>query len=480
MRSIITLIAFTSFICGSIVAQGFGSSGAQDAKNYALGGTNATSARGVYAIGVNPANLAIRGEHSIEISSLLPIPSLNISAGNDFITINDYQYFFSGVTGTNGQVNGRYLDNSDKGKFLSLFDQGSMVNSNISTTLLSISIQSSNDVGAFGFAIQDWSSAQFSLPKQVFELFLYGNKLGKTYELNDLDAKAWYLRNYSLSYAKDLSELFPDAFKFISAGLTLKMVQGFFYAGVDKMSTTLETQNDYNILVNGNSKMLVSSSPSFGIVYDFEDENIERESNAGLFNDPAGTGFGVDFGFYADLTKAWSIAFAVTDLGSITWKEGLAEYSSSSSFLLEDITDETLVDSLADAITGTGKYTEAFSTSLSTAMKLGVGFKVHKYLKENFPGELNLEFNYQQGFNNMPSNSKDPRFSLGAEWLPLGWLSVRTGLSFGGYDDFNWAFGLGFDSGIIDFDFATAYTNSWLDGNNAKRLGVAMSTRWTF
>ncbi len=40
--------------------QGFGSSGDLDARNIALGGTNATSARGVYAIGVNPANLVSR------------------------------------------------------------------------------------------------------------------------------------------------------------------------------------------------------------------------------------------------------------------------------------------------------------------------------------------------------------------------------------------------------------------------------------
>ena len=48
------------------------------------------------------------------------------------------------------------------------------------------------------------------------------------------------------------------------------------------------------------------------------------------------------------------------------------------------------------------------------------------------------------------------------------------------YDKFNWALGLGFDSGILDFDFAAAYAHSIFDGNNAKRLGFAMSSRWTF
>ncbi|MCW8850811.1 MAG: DUF5723 family protein, partial [Melioribacteraceae bacterium] len=294
---LISIFLFSAISFG----QGFGSSGDLDARNIALGGTNATSARGVYAIGVNPANLVIEQNHKIEISSLLPLPTINVSAGNDFITLNDYQYFFSGVEGENGEISGKYLNNNEKNKFLNLFDQGSMINSNFGTNLLSFSVYPSKEIGAFGFAIHDWTSAQVNLPKQVFELLLYGNEPNKVFDLDDLDVKAWYLRNYSLTYSKDLSSFFPDAFRFVSAGLTVKMVQGLFYAGVDKMSTTLETQNDYNILVNGNSRMLVATSPSFGVVYDFEDKEIERENNIGLFNDPAGSGFGFDFGLYAEL-----------------------------------------------------------------------------------------------------------------------------------------------------------------------------------
>jgi len=478
IRNVIFLFIYC--ISSSIYGQGFGSNGALDARNIALGGTNAVSARGVQAIGVNPANLAIENEHFIEVSTLLPLPTLNITAGNDFITLNDYNYFFTGVEGENGEMNGRYLDANEKNKFLGLFDQGSMVNTNVGTTILSLSVYPSKDLGAFGFTIHDWTSVQASLPVQIFELALYGNEVNKEFELKDLDVQAWYLRNYSLTYSRDLSEYFPDAFKFISAGLTLKLVHGYFYAGIEKMNTSLKTQTDYGILVNGDSRMLIASSPNFGIVHDFEDDETERDGNPGLFNAPAGTGFGLDFGFYADLNKVWSISFALTDLGSVNWKKGTVQYTSEGDFLINDFTDEALVDSLSDAITGEGSYAQGFSTSLSTAMKMGVGFRVDKLLKGNFPGTWLLEFNYHQGFNNMPSNSKIPRFSLGSEWYPISWINIRTGISVGGYDDFNWAFGFGFDSGILDFDFASAYTHSLFDGNNAKRVGFAMSTRWKF
>ena len=114
-----------------IIAQSFGSTGSVGARNIGLGGTNVTSARGVYAVGINPANLAISQDHMIEFSTVFPLPTINVSAGNDFITLDDYQYFFTGVEGENGEITGRYLDNSEKDKFLSLFDHGSMVNSNL-------------------------------------------------------------------------------------------------------------------------------------------------------------------------------------------------------------------------------------------------------------------------------------------------------------------------------------------------------------
>ena len=147
---------------------------------------------------------------------------------------------------------------------------------------------------------------------------------------------------------------------------------------------------------------------------------------------------------------------------------------------MEDITDDELIDSIKTIITGKGASADPFSTSLSTSMALGTKVNMSKYLKTGFPGELHLEFNYHQGFNNMPANSTAPRFSLGAEWIPLSWFKFRTGFSFGGYDNFNWGMGLGFDSGIIDFDIASAYIHSLFDGNNAKRLGIAFSSRLKF
>lgn len=463
-----------------IIAQNFGSTGSVDARSIALGASNTIFSRGVNAIGVNPANLAIEGDKSIEISTVFPLPSISVFAGNDFITLNDYNYFFTGVKGNNGEITGKYLDETEKKNLLNLFNDGSKINSNAGINLFSAYVYPSKSLGAFGFSINDWVGAQFDVPQEIFELILYGNIPNKVYDLKNIDGKAWYIRNYAFSYSRDFSDVFKKAFRFFSAGFSVKMVQGFAYAGFDRINTTLKTENDYNITVNGDSRLFVATSPSFGVKYDFEGDSVDYKGDAGLFNKPAGTGLGFDFGVYAELNKAWSIAFALTDLGSINWDKRIAEYSSNGVFVLEDITDDTLVDSLTETITGKGKEGNAFSTDLATAIKIGAGLKVHEFVDGYFPGKLFVEVNYHQGFNNMPSNSKRARFSLGAEWLPWEWFAVRTGLSFGGFDKFRWGAGLGFDTGLLVLDFSTAYAHSIFNGNNAKRLGFAMSTKWVF
>ncbi|PID62651.1 MAG: hypothetical protein CR986_00825 [Ignavibacteriae bacterium] len=475
---IILIIVFTlNIVC---FAQGFGSSNSSDARTISLAGANTVFTSGVYTLGNNPANLTSSFSNNfIELSTVFPLPSVNLNLGNDFITLDDYRYFFTGVRGNNGEVSGRHLSTADKEKFMDLFQNGSMVNTNLGINLFSVSLYPSKIIGAFGFAVQDFTSAKFELPQQLIELFLYGNTAGRKFNLNNFDAEAWYVRNYALTYSKDLSNIFQDAFNFVSVGVSLKMVHGFFYAGVDKMNTTLETESDFDIVVNGDSRMLMSSSPSFGIVHDFE-KNVKREVNIGAFNKPAGKGFGADFGFYTELTKAWAIAFAVTDIGSIKWNKGTVEYVATGSYTIEDITDETLVDSLTDAISGEGRATSAFTTVLPTAMKLGVGLKVHELATPAFPGKLYIEANYHQGFNDVALNNMEPKFSISAEWIPMGWLKVRTGLSKGGIDKFNWAAGVGLNIGLVELDFAAAFADSLINGNKAKRVGFALSSRWIF
>ncbi|MCP5062729.1 MAG: hypothetical protein GY936_09720, partial [Ignavibacteriae bacterium] len=199
MKFLTKIILINILVSASIFAQGFGSHGAINAKNIALGSTNAVSSRGVFALGVNPANLVVAQNHKIEVSTILPLPTLNVTVGNDFFTLNDYQYFFTGVEGADGQSVGRHLTESDKQKFLALFDDGTLINTNVGTTLLAFSIYPNKQIGAVGFSISDWTSMNVNFPTGIMELVLYGNKKGQIFDMNNTDMESWYLRNYSLS-----------------------------------------------------------------------------------------------------------------------------------------------------------------------------------------------------------------------------------------------------------------------------------------
>lgn len=62
-----------------------------------------------------------------------------------------------------------------------------------------------------------------------------------------------------------------------------------------------------------------------------------------------------------------------------------------------------------------------------------------------------MVFDYNQGFDDTPGSIAKPRFSIGVEYSPLAWLPLRSGVSSGGTDRVNIAFGVGVIVGGFEF-----------------------------
>ncbi len=477
MKTIKYLLLFL-LIASFTFAQSGGSSGIFNPRATALGNSSVASARGVYSLGINPANLAYPGEHAVEVSTIFPLLNFNFTVGNDFLSLDEFKYFFSGVE-ENGEIKGKLLTDADKQRFIDLFNSGSGIRTGFSLPLFNITINAGKEIGSFGFGIEDRFGTEVDFPVDLFKLALYGNPPGVVYSFNDMNLKVSYLRNYSFSYARDITELLPKGIlENLNVGITLKMVKGYAYATLERMNTTLETKSDYSILMNNDAQANIAVSPDFGIVWDFE-EDTTKEVNAGPFPTPAGKGVGFDIGFSAKLDTVWSFGLALTDLGSVKWDNEVVTYSSSGSFTLTKL-DSTQLDSLGNSFKGEGKYGEAFTSPLPSALRIGAAFRLDKFLHNNFPGEMLIVANLNFGFNNEPGNSTTPRFSIGSEWKPVSWFPIRTGFSFGGLEGFNWGFGFGLDAGTVSFDFAAANLNSLLSLNTAKRVGISFGSRWRF
>ena len=122
---------------------------------------------------------------------------------------------------------------------------------------------------------------------------------------------------------------------------------------------------------------------------------------------------------------------------------------------------------------GKGKRISDFSTTLATTFRIGVSHYFEGKQGDK-SGSLLLAFDYNQGFNDMPGNSTEPRISIGAEWKPGEWFPyIRSGFSVGGETGFNWALGLGMDADIVEFNFATSNIETILAPNSAIFLSVS-------
>jgi hypothetical protein len=466
MKKILFITVLTLSLSCFTFAQ-FGSVGIVDVKSMSLGKTYNANTDGIYSVGINPANMMYSPSSHFEFSTVLPLPALSVRVGTNFMNFDDFNYFFGGNNG-----NARLLDSADKQRMYNLFSNSGKVFINLSFTTFAAMYKANPYVGAFGLSMADFIGGGFTVPMAIIDLGLNGNNPNKVYSFNDVDAQSWWIREYSLSYARELPEIDQNIFDKIAVGFSIKIVQGFAYFAVDHVNSSFTTGAQDHLTISNEYVIKSAFSQNFGKIYDFDTSNTG--GNMGPFPTPAGTGLGFDFGIATTYDKVWRFALSVTDIGKINWNKNTAEYSGNGSMTLTDLTDSTQRQQLSDTLKGKGHPTDGFTTDLPTAFRLGASYN----LQEIIPGTLLVAMDYNQGFNNMPGNSKVGRWSLGADWAPFGWLNVRTGFSVGGIDGFGWAFGIGFDTGLLEFQFATSDMNQVVIGNSAKMFTFSFGSRW--
>ena len=83
-------------ITSSLSFAQYGSTGSVDARGMSMAKTYNAASNGVFALGINPANLMFSEDKYFEFSTVLPLPDLALSTGTNFISINDFNYFFGG------------------------------------------------------------------------------------------------------------------------------------------------------------------------------------------------------------------------------------------------------------------------------------------------------------------------------------------------------------------------------------------------
>jgi len=467
-----------------IAAQSAGSVGMTDARSVALGRTYTAASNGLGGLGTNPATIFNRRDSTRkwEIIIPFPLPQLGLKVGTNFFSINEFNYFFGeSSVDADGKKVGKYLTAEDKTRFTNLFSDGGTFQTDVQATLFAISFKPSAKAGVFTFAIGDVFGSNVTIPKGLVDLLMNGNTPGEVFNFNDTKAEAWWLRKYSLSWAHGMKFL-PKIFQDFNYGFSFNIVSGFFYVGIDKMNSQFSTGANNALTIKNDFMAHSSFSSDFGVSYSFDSTSTKPKASYGPSPSPAGNGFGADFGFWGKINDVWAVGLSFTDLGSVKWQKNVAEFQANSEVIITNLSDTNQTKNLGDKLSGKdeSKYIDAISTPLPSAMHVGVSFQLDKFVNGHFPGKMLIVADYNQGFNDQLRNSKKPRFSLGAEWVPKNWFLLRTGVSVGGFDKFGWAFGTGFDFGLLELNFGSPDFHYLLQPNGAKRISFAMDSKWKF
>ncbi|TAK58372.1 MAG: hypothetical protein EPO24_08505 [Bacteroidetes bacterium] len=407
------------------------------------------------------------------VSFSIPAFSWGTNFGSDFINYDIYKEYFTGVPDIDGdgERDPRYLNDDDKNKILELFPSG-LSETHFDFELRAFGFTVHNDfIGDIGMSVTEKVAANLDLPKDYMRFFFFGlDSLGSFYDFDGTSIRGWHLREYALSYARKLPMLNYKHFYNVSAGLGLKLVHGYEVAITEKYNASFANKPNPNggwdLIGNFDTRILRSTS------FNPDDDNEEYNP----IGSPAGTGIGIDLGIGADVYQAIRAGFSITDIGSITWTKNTKETIGNASFVMTNPTQQEQFDSLKDAFTGKDTTTGEFSTTLPTAMRLGAAIQVDQLpFIGSFPGELLVSIEYHQGFNLSPGNTTRARFAIGTEYRPARWIPIRTGISMGGVDRFNWAAGFGLDFGGFNWNFGTENFGLLFSPNNWDQASFGMS-----
>jgi hypothetical protein len=437
-----------------------------------MGRTFTAVSRGLDAIGLNPANLALSDRGNTVTFQFAPF---GFAVGSDFLNYKIYNDFFTGVdeVDANGKTTrvGKRLTEQDKQDILALFPSGiANTQANVDITPFGLSVQKGR-VGV-ALSVTERVAANLDLPEGYLKMLLNGFPIeGKSYSLDNTSVTASWMREYNISGGY----LLPFEFgivKNISVGIGLKYFQGFGYFGTRKYNGVIET-SVYQNAPNQIDSMKLHTRLDFvqfrsSIPSDAVGENIMK---------PVGTGLGFDLGASAQLLEGIRVAASVTDIGSITWNKNTKAIIANSDITLYGY-DTQKGDSLAKTFKGKTVDTTSFKTNLPTALHLGGAVEVDKFFSK-IPGRLTMAADLHVGFNNEPGNTKKAQIGLGIEWAPIGFLPIRTGLLFGGREKFGWSAGLGFHIlNVVDIDLATASIAILTSPNTFRTGSFSFGMRW--
>ncbi len=436
MRILLVCLGF-SVAAGHISAQSVEFS---NARSMGMARASMVSARGLDAIGLNPANLGLADRSTFSIT-MFP---MGLHVGTNFISWKKFREYFSGVETDSGRI-GKYLSDTDKEDILNSIPGGiAKFNGGATITLFALTYID-EPLGGFAFTVNERMGASATIPNDYLRLLFYGNPVGSKYEFSGTGGSLQWMREYAMHYGRSVPVI--PGLTSLSAGISLKLLHGFVFGGIDDFSGMIQTDSTSALSAD------LRYRSRRALIYAVSDTT---QGVTGFFPAPAGTGFGMDLGVAARIGQAFSAGVSVTDIGGITWTRNAREFHTDAHVSITDPTSQAERDSITDAFKTTEYSLESFRTELPTVLRIGVAVDVQLLpMMKAMPGRMVVELDYIQGLNSSVGNTTSPRFALGVDYHIISWLPVRTGFAFGGNERIHWGLGGGLNFDNFDLEIGT-------------------------
>jgi len=457
------LLRLTFFI---FLIQTFGSSQIKrDPVMVGLGGAYTTLADGVYAVGVNPANLAYQHDKPF----MWQMGTLNFGLGNNFFSLENY----ADLIGKNLEAE------SQKGKY-EIYDQirdGLRFSQDMHLALPALNYASGN------MAITNDLVEIFDVvaPFGLFKFALEGNPISESVDL-EYSQETMVLLEHAFSFAVP-----TDKF---SWGVSLKFLQGIVYMGTDPDSSYTFLQTDTT-------------------AFNLKARYFMRQGVGGY-------GTAVDFGFSSKEINGWRVGAALINaVGSIEWNQpslltdlfGISDTTGVFKWGRKDFTykgvdfEENQVprgwsmvhEITADSVTlnklSNSKWDELFQERKYIVKDTLENGNPRKF-KIRYPGffRLGVSKRFDQdliiasdlvaGFTDRLGVHQKWKLSTGLQFNRFKAFPLRLGYMYGGKYLKELGFGAGFHAGPIIYDFALSFRNGvWI--HNMKGISISFGVALT-
>lgn len=403
-----------------------------DPRTMAMAGANLARSRGVEGSLINPANLGLASNGGLNIKLF----HFGAMAGNNSFNLNDYN-----------RASGDFLDDGEKEALLQAIpSSGFRASSSLDAMLLGLS------AGRMALTVNLRSAESICIPRDVFDLALFGNELNRTYSLAASDmGDAWTVAATTLSYGQPIK---IGVFKRLSLGIGIKHLMGINYGKVGGEINFTTSGSGFN---NTGLIEILSAGEN-----DFDTKRLNMN----------GSGFAADLGLACQINDSWSLGASLMNLSNgITWKNDTRKRT-----LNMDVNEMTL---LGDSITGMFSGNEVidrtdtlggiFRSRYPATFSAGISYE-SKY----FSAELDVK----KGFYNGAGSTTRWQIAQGFELRLLSFLPIRAGL--GVLDNRTIAYSAGGGIKLGFFRIDAAASSLGFPGYNSRGFGVSVSAGMEF